>query len=75
MNFPIWDVPGQFAEATSAAVYIPTLQTELALTTDLPCAASIVEGYLFNPYYTLSVSRELEQGEEITTCLSIHKQL
>ncbi len=65
----------QLAEATSAAVYIPALQTELALTTDLPCAASIVEGYLFNPYYTLSVSREFEQGEEITTCLSIRKQL
>lgn len=64
----------QLPNAVCASAYIPELQTKLALRPDKPCVAAVAEGYLFNPYYTLSSTRELKQGEEMVTCLSVLKE-
>ena len=54
---------------------IPPLKTAVAL---LPVQgkftkALVREGYVFNPYYTLTLTGTLAQGEEVVTCLTLRK--
>jgi hypothetical protein len=61
------------AHAVSAR--IPQIQTRVRLQAlDTPAALGrAIEGYLFNPYYTLTLEMTLRKGEKTRTCLSIEK--
>jgi hypothetical protein len=61
--------------ATAAIADIPQANTRLSLSsTNGPYQRGhIVEGFLFNPYFTLALDHELALGEELTTCLSLNQ--
>ncbi|MEG1274522.1 MAG: hypothetical protein RSD27_02405 [Ruthenibacterium sp.] len=59
----------------AASAKIPALQTVLSLQPQRGAftGAEVTEGYLFSPYFTLTVSADLTDGEEMCTCLSMKK--
>jgi hypothetical protein len=54
---------------------IPQVHTRVSLEPlDGPAAlGQAIEGYLFNPYYTLTLEKTVKVGEEMRTCLSVQK--
>jgi hypothetical protein len=61
--------------ARAVSARIPQIQTRVRLQAlDTPAALGwAIEGYLFNPYYTLTLETTLRNGEKTRTCLSIEK--
>jgi hypothetical protein len=65
----------QGANARSVSATIPQVSTRVALEAlDSPAAlGQVIEGYLFNPYYTLTLEKNLTVRKEMRTCLSVQK--
>jgi hypothetical protein len=63
------------ANARAVSARIPQISSEIRLeAVDGPAAlGQAVEGYLFNPYYTLTLQKTLAKGEEVYTCLRINQ--
>ena len=59
--------------ATSVGATVPHLNTEILLSPAEGCAVSgaAQEGHLFNPYYTLSLSYKIKNGEVVRTCITL----
>ena len=62
-------------EKAAANAQIPALQTKVSLRPQHGefTGANVDEGYLFCPYYTLTVSADLSCKKEMCTCLSMEK--
>jgi hypothetical protein len=63
------------SEAVSAvAARIPKIQTKISLQADEPReSGAAIEGYLFNPYFTLTLTDTLRVGEVLRTWLNIEQ--
>jgi hypothetical protein len=65
----------QAAEARAVTARIPQVNAEVRLEAAGGPAAlgRAIEGYLFNPYYTLTLETTLEEGEEMRTWLNVQE--
>lgn len=63
----------QTEAATAAGAAVPSLNTAVTLTSADSTAhsASAKEGNLFNPYFTLCLSYQLQPGKTVATCLTL----
>jgi hypothetical protein len=63
------------SESVSAvAARIPKIQTKISLQADEPReSGAAIEGYLFNPYFTLTLTDTLRVGEVLRTWLNIEQ--
>jgi len=63
--------------ANSATVRLPRINSELTFESlDGPVElGEAIEGHLFSPYYTLSLTRSMKNGGSWNTCLSVNKAM
>lgn len=60
--------------ATAVAARIPNIQTKISLESDEPReSGAALEGYLFSPYFTLTLDGALRAGKVLRTWLNIEK--
>jgi hypothetical protein len=64
------------ANAKSVSAIIPQIQTEVVMEPgNEPCISGrAIEGYLFNPYFTLELKYKTKKGKKVGTCLQIRKK-
>jgi hypothetical protein len=61
-------------QGTEAYAIIPQIQSKVRLlAVDTNSTVRFEEGFLFRPFYTLQVKKQVKQGEGLHTCLSIEK--
>jgi hypothetical protein len=59
---------------TAVAAQIPQIQTKISLQTEGTCeSGAVMEGYLFSPYFTLTLNGALRAGKVMRTWLNIEK--
>lgn len=60
--------------ATAVAARIPQIQTRISLQADEPRTSGVaIEGYLFSPYFTLTLDGALRAGKDMRTWLTVEK--
>ena len=64
----------QSTGATRVSAIVPQIGASLSLqTAQSALSGSITEGFLFNPYYTLSLEFGVSCDEEVVTCLTVEQ--
>ncbi|MBK9207452.1 MAG: hypothetical protein IPL71_03740 [Anaerolineales bacterium] len=59
---------------TAVAAQIPQIQTKISLQAEGTCeSGAVMEGYLFSPYFTLTLNGALRAGKVMRTWLNIEK--
>jgi hypothetical protein len=63
------------SNAHSVSALIPQVNTEVRLESLEECTSlgEVVEGYLFNPFFTLTLQSKIKKGKGLKTCLTIAK--
>jgi hypothetical protein len=61
-------------DVSAVAARIPQIQTKISLQADGTCeSGAVMEGYLFSPYFTLTLNGALRAGKVMRTWLNIEK--